>query len=54
MGSDYHIFKAIFTGLELNLTGMGLFNFVQRSTNCTLEKFEEVYEQIQEAWIKRP
>lgn len=52
MGSDYHIFKSILTGLELNLTGMGLFNFVQRSTSCSLEKFEEIYQQIQEAWHK--
>lgn len=53
MGSEYHIFKTILTGLELNLTGMGLFNFVQRSTGCTLETFEEVYQQIQEAWHKQ-
>ena len=54
MSTEYHIFKSIMTGLELNLTGMGLFNFVQRSTGCSLEKFEEIYQQIQEAWIKRP
>lgn len=41
------------TGLELNLTGMGLFNFVQRSTGCTLQEFEDVYQEIQEAWHKK-
>lgn len=52
MTTDYHVFKTILTGLELNLVGMGLFNFVQRSTGCTLEKFEQVYQQIQETWQK--
>lgn len=52
MSTDYYIYKTILTGLELNLTGMSLLRFVQSSTNCTLEKFEEIYEQIQEAWQK--
>lgn len=54
MSTDYHIFKTIMTGLDLNLTGMSLVRFVQSSTGCTLEQFEEIYQQIQEAWIKRP
>lgn len=52
MSTEYHIFKTIMTGLELNLTGMSLFRFVQSSTGCTLEQFEEIYQQIQEAWLK--
>lgn len=54
MTTEYHLFKTILDGLDLNLTGMSLFRFVQSSTSCTLEQFEEVYQQIQEAWIKRP
>lgn len=50
--NDYFIFKSILTGLDLSLTGMGLLNFVRSSTGCTLDQFEEVYDQIQEAWTK--
>lgn len=49
---SYYIFKSIMTGLELNLTGMGLVRFVQSSTGCTLQEFETVYEEIQDAWNK--
>lgn len=52
MGTDYHIFKTILEGLDLRLTGMSLYRFVQSSTGCSLPKFEEIYEEIQEAWRK--
>jgi hypothetical protein len=52
MTTEYHLFKLILEGLDLKLTGMSLFRFVQAGTGCSLEDFEEVYQQIQEAWRK--
>jgi hypothetical protein len=52
MDNEYFVFKTIMTALELNLTGEGLRTFVMKSTGCTFEQFEQVYEQIQAAWIK--
>lgn len=52
MVTDYYIFKLILEGLDLNLTGMSLVRFVQAGTGCSLEQFEQVYQQIQEAWLK--
>lgn len=52
METEYHIFKVILEGLGLNLTRPALLEFVQNGTGCTEEQFEEVYEQIREAWIK--
>jgi len=52
MDKEYFVFKTILTALDLNLVGEGLRNFVMSSTGCTLELFEQVYEQIQAAWMK--
>lgn len=52
MTTHYHIYKAILAGLELNLTGMSLFDFVRGVTDCELELFEEIYEEIMAAWNK--
>lgn len=52
MTTEYHLFKMILEGLDLKLTGMSLYRFVQSATDCTLEQFEAVYQQIQEAWKK--
>lgn len=50
MDSDYYIFKTIMTALDLNMVGEQLRTFVMKSTGCTLQQFEQVYEQIQAAW----
>ena len=52
MDSDYYIFKTIMTALDLNMVGEQLRTFVMKSTGCSLQQFEEVYEQIQAAWNK--
>ncbi len=52
MDSDYYIFKTIMTALELNMVGENLRLFVMNSTGCSLENFEQVYSQVQEAWNK--
>lgn len=52
MDSDYYIFKTIMTALDLNMVGEQLRTFVMKSTGCTLQQFEQVYEQIQAAWNK--
>jgi hypothetical protein len=52
MDNEYFVIKTIMTALNLNLTGEGLRTFVMQSTGCSLEQFEEIYEQIQAAWIK--
>jgi len=50
MDSDYFVFKTIMTALDLNMVGEQLRTFVMKSTGCTLQQFEQVYEQIQAAW----
>jgi hypothetical protein len=52
MDSDYFVFKTIMTALDLNMVGEQLRTFVMKSTGCTLQQFEQVYEQIQAAWNK--
>jgi hypothetical protein len=52
MDSEYFVFKTIMTALDLNMVGEQLRTFVMKSTGCTLQQFEQVYEQIQAAWNK--
>lgn len=52
MNNEYYIFKLILEGLDLNLTGMSLLRFVQAGSGCSLQEFEQVYQQIQDAWHK--
>jgi hypothetical protein len=52
MDNEYFVFKTIITALDLNMVGEQLRTFVMQSTGCSLEQFEQVYEQIQAAWTK--
>lgn len=49
--TDYQVFRATLEGLDLKMVGEGLRRFVQSSTGCTLQHFEEVYQEIQETWV---
>lgn len=48
--AESFVFKALKTGIELNLTGEALRGFVQSSTGCDLEQYEKLY---QEYWSHR-
>jgi len=52
MDNEYLVFDTIMTALDLNMVGEQLRIFVMQSTGCSLEQFEQVYEQIQAAWVK--
>lgn len=48
--TEYQVFKAILDAIELNLVGERLRTFVQDSTGCSYNMFEQVYSQIQQSW----